>query len=245
MTMPSDTVTMYVPRQTAAGAPAYSRLSSDFVVSRNGVLVTISSLTEIGVPVGSLFCWYSFTVTELATTGLRLYTIEPAQNAYSTDYIGAWYGGEIEAYDLDSLAGLMLQQQGIPGVRSAADSNLGDIVDKDTYISDTLTMPLGKLSPHGITDISAAGITLQAAVMASAGGTSYPITATVVSGPGLTFNIRWSGGTSQPFPALVTTTPSMPQFIDVQILKTGAPNVIITTNRYTFTQVWERESRIV
>lgn len=244
MSQPGDTLTLYAPRQTAAGTPAYTRAVGDFVVACNGTLATLSSFTEVGVPSGSQFDWYSFTVTAPSTVGIKTYTIEPAQNGYSTDLIGAWYSGELEVYDNDALASLMLQQQGIPGVRSAADSSLGDIVDRDTYISDTLTMPSGKLSPFGITDISAAGITLEASVMATPGGTSYPITATVVSGTSFTFNLRWSGGASQPFPVLGSVS-SLTNYIDVQILKTGSPNIIITTNRYSFNQVWERESRII
>ncbi len=241
MSQPGDTITLYAPRQTPGGTPAYSRVLSDFVVSRNGILQTPGSFTEIGAPSGSQFSWYSFTVVLPTAIGQQSFSIEPAANAYATDLIPQWYGGELETYDIDALASLTLQQQGIPGVRSAADSSLGDIVDGDSYKSDTLTMPSGKLSPFGITDISAVGITVEAAIMAAPGGTSYPITATVVSGTGPTFTISWD---TQAFPALTTAT-SATWYIDVQCVKTGPPKQIITTNRYSFNQVWQRETRVV
>lgn len=235
-----DTVTLYVKRRTAMDQPAYSRSSTDFVVSCNGALVTISNFTEIGVPAGSLDCWYSFDVTDDDEAGQRLYAIEPAQNAYATDVLDPTdYGGEVENYDNDALAALMLQQQGVPGVRSAEDSDLGQIVDGDSFKSDTLTMPAGKLSPFSITDISAAGIAVEAAIMDAVGGTSIPITATVVSGTDLTFTIGWD--TQQH--AALTTQNEKTWYIDVQVIKTGPPKQIITTNRYKFTQVWQRETR--
>ncbi len=70
----------------------------------------------------------------------------------------------------------------------------------------------------------------------------FPITATVISGPGLTFTFSW---TTDPLPNL-DVQPSKAYFIDVQVVRsaiTGSPKVIITTNRYTFTRVWEREVR--
>jgi hypothetical protein len=239
MSVVNDTVTLYVGRQTADERPAYTRAAGDFVVSLNGVLKTIGNFTEIGNPTGSKWCDYSFTVGLDSAIGLKAIRVEPTDNTLSTDVIAVWYGGEIENYDNDMLASLLLTQQGIPAVTSAADNSLGDIVDGDSYKSATLTMPAAKLTPFSISDISAAGITVEAAIMGAPGGTSYPITAAVVSGTGLSFTISWD---TQLHPGL-TTTSSATWYIDVQVIKTGPPKQIITTNRYSFNQVWQRDTR--
>lgn len=241
MSVTGSTITLTVGRQTPDELPAYSRVESDFVVTLNGVLQALGNFTEVGVASGSRWCDYSFDVDLSDSAGVDAFRIETADNGYATDSIDRWYVSDTQGYDLDTLASLMLQAQGLPGVRSAADSDLGDIVDGDSYLSDTLTMPAGKLSPFGITDVSAPGITVEAAIMAAPGGTSYPITAAVVSGPGLTFTIGWN---TQQHPPL-TTQASVQYYIDVQVIKAGPPKQIITTNRYTFDDVWQRETRIV
>lgn len=240
MSVVGDTVTLSVGRQTPDEQPAYSRSSSDFVVTLNGVLQTISNFEEVGAATGSRYCEYQFDVDLNNESEIAKIRIETADNGYADDAIDVWYGGEVENYDVDSLASLLLTQQGVPTVTSAADSDLGDIVDGDSYKSATLTMPSGKLSPFSITDISAAGITVEAAIMGTPGGTSYPITATVVSGTGLTFTIGWD---TQPHPALSAGVNSATWYIDVQVIKTGPPKQIITTNRYSFNQVWQRDTR--
>ncbi len=239
MSVLGDTITLSVGRQTADELPATLRDSSDFVVTLNGALLTIGNFVEIGVATGSRWSEYQFDVDLDDAAEIQKIRIETADNGYADDSIDANYGGTIEAYDMDSLASLMLQQQGVPSVRSAADSNLGDIVDIDSFLSDVLTMPAGKLSPFSITDVSAAGITVEASIMATPGATSYPITCTVISGTGLTFTIGWN---TQQHPALGTAT-SATWYIDVQVIKTGPPKQIITTNRYSFNQVWQRETR--
>ncbi len=235
-----DTITIRTRRQAADGQPAQGRAVTDFVVTVDGELVTPGGFTDNGTAVGSVWNTYSFTVVSSSTVGISQITIEPAQNSYVSDLLDpTTYTIDGESYDNDALANLMLTTQGIPSILSAADSNLGDIVDGDSYKSATLTMPSGKLSPFSITDISAAGITVEAAIRGSVAGTSYPITATVVSGPDLTFTIGWD---TQQHPAL-TADQSASWFIDVQVIKTGPPKQIVTPNRYSFQQVWQRDPR--
>lgn len=240
---PGEPIAVVIGRQTAAGVASTGKVLVDFSITSylDGVAVTMTWVVTEGVTVGA-WRYYKFTSTIPSTAGYLQVSIQPATG---TDFVSpSGFGGEIESYDMDSMAALFLSSQGIPAVTSAADNTLGDIVDGDTYKSATLTFPSGKLSPHGITDISAVGITLRASIKATPGGTAYPITATVVSGPGLTFNISWPGGATQPHPAL-TTEANKAQFIDVQIVKTGTPNVIVTGYRLSFNQVWERETRVV
>lgn len=241
--IPGDLIEVNVWRQTAAGAASTGKVLADFIIDQqlDGDAVSMTWVVTEGVTDGT---WraYKFASTLPSTAGYLQLFFQPATG---TDFLSpSKFGGEIESYDMDSMAALFLSSQGIPAVTSAADNTLGDIVDGDTYKSATLTFPSGKLSPHGITDISAVGITLQASVKATPGGTAYPIVATVVSGPGLTFNISWAGGATQPFPAL-TTEANKAQFIDVQVLKSGTPNVIVTGYRLSFNQVWQREDRVV
>ncbi len=235
---PGNTIYLTIGRQTAAGLPSSGKALGDFTIAAyvDGVAASVSpSIAEIGV--NGAFQEYKAGFTVPSTAG-RLKLKFQAASGY--DIISPdIFEGEIESYDLDALASLFLTAQGTPGVLSAADSSLGDIVDGDSYLSGTLTMPAGKLSPFVIADISAAGITVEAAIMATPGGTSYPITVAVVSGVGLTFNIGWN---TQQHPAM-TTANSATWFIDVQVIKTGPPKQIITTNRYSFNQVWQRDTR--
>lgn len=230
------THTIRVQRQNAAGTVASSGLlSTAFLCYLDGVSQTLSSFSEVGT-VGT-WTEYKWTIPVSSTAGQHLVRTYAASGSDVILNDAIYY--DVETYDSTTLASLLLTNQGVPSVTSAIDNSLGDIVDGDSYLSSTLTMPAGKLSPFSISDISAVGITVEAAIMGTPGGTSYPITATVVSGPSLTFTIGWN---TQQHPAL-TTSPSAVWYIDVQVIKTGPPKIIVTTNRYTFAQVWQRDTR--
>ncbi len=241
MAQPGDTIYLVVGRQTPGGSGATGLVAADFVFAPSldgAVTAPVTTCTEIST-VGNVpnqWTQYKIAVTLTGSSGRFNERIMPASgfDLISPDV----FQGEIEAYDVDALAALMLTSQGVPAVTSAADNDLGDIVDGDSYKSATLTVPLGKLTPLGVSDLT--GLTAEAAIMLAPGGTSYPITMTVVSIPLLTFNISW---TTQQHPAL-TTQNSVQCFIDVQFILPGSPNKIATTNRYTFTQVWQRDTRV-
>lgn len=233
----SDTLTYRFARQNLLGTiGSTGKVAADFAVTLNGVSQAITALTEIGTT--GAWTEYSFTITAPATAGQFSVFIQPASG---TDVIFPMYFyDDLQAYDETALANLLLTSQGVPGTQSAADSALGDIVDGDSYQSATLTMPSGKLSPFSITNIAAAGITVEAAIMGTPGGSSFPITAAVVSGPGLTFTFSW---TAQQHTALAAGQQTAAWYIDVQVIKTGPPKIIVTTNRYSFNQVWQRDTR--
>lgn len=241
MARPGDTIYLVVGRQTPGGAGSTGKVAADFVFAPtlDGVVTTpVTTATEVST-VGNVpnqWTQYKIAVTLSSTAGRFSERVMPAGgfDVISPDV----FQGEIEAYDVDALAALMLTSQGVPAVTSAADNDLGDIVDGDAYTSATLTVPLGKLTPLGQSDLTA--LTIRAAIMATPGGTQYNITATIVSAVGLTFNFNWPGGASQPHPAL-TTENSKPWFLDVQLIKSAT--LIATTNRYTFTQQWQRDTR--
>ncbi len=223
-------------------------VAADFVLapSLDGAVTTpVTTATEVSTVGVAPNQWtqYKIAVTLTSSAGRLNERVMPASgyDLISPDI----FQGEIESYDMDALAALMLTQQGQPAVGSAADSNIGDIVDGDSYVSETLTVPLAKLTSlgYGIADLT--GLTIEAAIMDAPGGTSYPITCTVVSAPGLTFNFGW---TTQQHPAL-TTAPSKVWYIDIQLIKpldyplAGNLKTITTSNRYLFTQVWQRDTR--
>jgi hypothetical protein len=240
MPVPGEVVNFVIGRQTPAGAGASGKVAADFVMapSLDGTITTpVTAVTEMGL-VGNIpnqWSQYKVAVTLGSTAGRfnERIMVASGYDLISPDI----FQGEIEAYDLDSLAALMLTQQGQPAVQSASPSNIGDIVDGNSYQSATLTVPLGMLTAFGQSDLT--GLTIRSAVMTSPGATSYPITATVVSVPGLTFNFGWI---AQQHPAL-TTQNSVNWRVDIEFIKAGAPATIVTTNVYTFNQVWRAEVR--
>lgn len=235
------TYTYYVARQTASGTPAYGRGSSDFVVSLNGAPITYTGFAEIGTPAGSAWDIYTFTIQDPAAVGFREYLIEVANNQNNTDIImGGYISGAMQANDEDSLAGLLLLMQGVPAVQSANSSQLGDWVDGDAYTTPILQMPAGKLSQVGISSL--AGLTVEAGAMLAPNTTSVPIpTVTVIDPINFYFTFGWST-TSNPFTALGALT-QQTWSIDVHVIQTGPPKLIVTTNRYTLNQVWKRDTR--
>jgi hypothetical protein len=233
---PGDTITITVGRQTAGEQPAVNRSASDFVVSCNGELLTLSDFTEIGTPSGSLWCDYSFEVTDPGTAGRRSFRIEPAINSYSTDVISLdRLSGEVESYDMDALAGAILTSQGTPGILSQADSALGDVVEGDAWQSGTLTIPLGKVSPFGYSDLT--GMTISAAFKSQPSDSPVTCTAEFVSAAGLTVKAYFDT-----FPVgmnLGATEQTKTWYLDIQCKHTVSGR-IITVYRGSLNVVWER-----
>lgn len=241
--VPGDRLSLNVYRQTIANAAATGKTSANFTIQgyADGVAttLTVTSITEgatIG-PVGDQWRAYLVIIAAIpATAAFDQIEIFPDNSDIVSPNTIA---GEIQAYDLDSLANLMQDSTGVPAVASAVDTELGQIVDGDSYVSGTLTMNTSKLSPFGITDLSAVGITVEAAIAATPGGTQYPITITTISPTLMTYTLSW---TAQQHPAL-TTDQQKVWYIDVQVIKTGPPKLIVTTGRFRFTEVWQRDSR--
>jgi hypothetical protein len=235
MSKAGDILTLYCGRQTAGGLPASSRQATDFVVTQNGVLAQISNFTELGSPVGSAWDFYSFQVQDPMGAGARLYQIEPNSYSWPGDIItpNQW-GGWLAANDEDSLASLLLMQAGVPGVLSAADVSLGDIVDQDSYLSPTLTLPSGKLSPFGITTLT--GCTLVGKIDDQAGNPDVSMpTINVVNAAAFQIQIGW---TTWPVGiAGLGTTPSKTWYVDIRVT---SGSFVITAGRYSFRQVWKR-----
>lgn len=232
-----EAVSLVVFRQTAAGAPGTANtFSVDAFV--NGTSYSAGAVaTSLGNTADGLWHAWKIAVTLSSTSGENVLRIAAASG---TDVVEpSIWTGEAESYDADALAGLLLTSQGTPAVRSASDSDLGQVVDGDSYMSDTLTVPLGKLTPLGYSSLSPFTIS----VAAKSGNTTAAATsfssASIVSSTGLTYKFGWSA-----FPSdmnLATGEDSKDWYIDVQFKDTStSPATVITGGRYRLTVVWER-----
>lgn len=182
--------------------------------------------------------WHRLTYTVLA----GVWWVEPTLPSWAAD-IPRW-GGEGQSYDEDALAGLIQTSAGVPGVQSAADGDLGDVVDGDAWNSGTLYIPLGKLTPFGLAYADlASGFTYTAGfksdpadTMISSGTTVTPGASVAVDGA---FKVSWA--TFQTGMNLSSTERQKDWFLDIQ-LKQTAVSRIITTNRYALRVVWQRNT---
>ncbi len=240
MPLPSTTFTFDVWRQTLAGTPSLGKVIGDFNYSwlLDGVAQVIVPVVTEGATSGN---WraYKWVLTMPATTG----TFQALITSLSgTDAI---YGGQItldlQAYNETSLAGLILSSQGIPGIRTIDALDLGQVKSGDSYASGTLTVPLGKLTPFGFTDLTGLTISVEARTGPGTPAASVALTGTVVSIPGLTFNFKWD---TMPAGMVLTTETSVVWTIDVQFKETASPNRIITTNSYFIAVVWDANDTV-
>lgn len=188
---------------------------------------------------------------EVSNTGWHRVTyVVPAGVSYVRPTVPGWaadvprWGNEGQTYDEDSLAGLYLTAQGVPGVNSAADGTLGDVVMGDSFATGTLYIPLGKLSKFGyaFADL-ASGWTISAGLRDTPTATGYVVSG-VTATLGATastdgaFSVSWVTFPSQ---LNLTTEESKQWYMDVQLKRTSSSHVI-TTNRYGLRVVWQRDN---
>lgn len=159
---------------------------------------------------------------------------------------GAWIV-EGQAYDEDSIAGLILTSQGTPGVQSAADGDLGDVVMGDSWHSGTLTVPLGKISPFGYSDLT--GMTLTAglkqdpttsAILATSATSPAPYT-TIVDATARTVSLQWITFPTAMNLGSTASDLGADWYIDFQLKHTVSTR-LITTLRYKIRVVWQRDT---
>lgn len=128
----------------------------------------------------------------------RGYVKATVPSGYRSDPFGWSFDGQ--SYDDDAIAGLLQTNQGVPAVTSADDGDLGDIVWKDAWTSDTQTIPLGRLSRFGyaFSDL-ASGWTISAGFRQTPNGTAVlsgagpgnGITAAFVAATSGTYKVSW------------------------------------------------------
>ena len=232
-----EAVSLTVFRQTIAGAPS---TTSTFAVDAfvNGASYSaVATSTLIGATADGLWNAYKIALTLSSTTGNHELRIAPASG---TDIVEpAIWTGDAELYDSDSLAGLLLTSQGTPAVRSQSDSDLGQMVDGDSYLSDVLTIPLGKISPWGYSSLTPFTMSIAAkSANTTAAAVSFS-TATVVDASARTVRFGFDAFPSEM--ALASAENQKDWYIDVQFRDTSfTPNRVITGGRYKLTVVWER-----
>lgn len=235
MPLPSTTFTFDVWRQTAAGVASTGKVLADFAVEflLDGTVQAITPTVTEGATNG-LWRAYKFALTLPATTGIFQGFIDVASG---TDSVG---GGlvtlDLQVYNETSLAGLILTSQGVPGVRTAEANDLGQVVSGDSYASDTLTVPLGKLTPFAFTDLTGLTLSVEARTAPGTPASSVALTGTIVSAASRTFTFKWD---AMPAGMLLTTETAVTWYIDCQFRETAAPNRLITTNRYFVQIVWD------
>ncbi len=193
----------------------------------------------------------TWTIEPSGTNGRHVieYTV-PSGVALAMPTVPAWaldpgtWATEGQAYDEDSMAGLFLTAQGVPGVQSAADGDLGDVVMGDSWHSGVLTVPLGKISPFGYSDLT--GMTLTAGLKQDptttvvASSTTPNLYTTIIDASARTVSAQWIT-----FPTAMNLGSdaddlSATWMIDLQ-LKHTVSGRIITPLRYSLRVVWQRD----
>ena len=235
MPLPSGTLTFDVWRQTALGAASTGKVLADFAVVflLDGTDQVITPTVTEGATYG-LWRAYKFVLTLPATTGIFQGFIDVASG---TDVVaGGLITIDLQAYNETTIAGLILTSQGVPGVRTAEANDLGQVVSGDSYKSDTLTVPLGKLTPFGFADLTGLTLSVEARTAPQTPASSVALTGTITSVGNREFNFKFD---AMPAGMLLTTETSVTWYIDCQFRETASPNRIITTNRYFFQVVWD------
>jgi hypothetical protein len=241
-----DTIAQVLYLQTTAGVGASYANKAAF----QAALWDLSWVDSSGVALTSQPTW-SIAVVSGSTNGAHLLTYTlPSGFAVTkvtipSGYVdpGTWttFG---EAYDADSLAGLMLTSQGVPGVQSAADGDLGDVVMGDSWSSGVQTVPLGKISPFGYSDLT--GMTLTAALKQTpatspvASSTTPNLFTTIVDASARTIKAEWITFPSAMNLGATASDLSADWFLDFQ-LKHTVSGRIITGLRYKLRVVWQRD----
>ncbi len=243
MLRPGDTVYLPFTLQTTAGAAAV--YANKAALTGAGWTLTywnegaaVSSPTWDLVLVDSANGRYELSLLIAAAGTGEVFLKAPAGYVSSVET----YPLDIETYDLDSLANLFLTAQGTPGVQSAADGNLGDIVDGDSWNSGMLTVPLGSMVPLGVSVLT--GLTVEASFKRTPDDTAVTVSTTVIDNTARTLQVYFDT-----FPAgmaLAGTAQDQVWYLDVQLIRpasTGVTKRIRTPLRYQVRVVWQREVR--
>lgn len=235
MPLPSTTLSFDVWRQTAAGAASTGKVIGDFAyaILLDGTAQAITATLTEGATSG-LWRAYKMSFTTPATTGTLQAFFDVASG---TDVVaGGLVTVDLQAYNETTLAGLILTSQGIPGITTTDPSDLGQVKSGDSYNTGTLTVPLGKLTPFGFTDLTGLTISAEARTAPNTPSSSVALTSAIVSAASRTFYVKWD---AMPAGMVLTTETSVIWYIDVQFKETAAPNRIVTTNSYFIAVTWD------
>jgi hypothetical protein len=243
--IPGETINETILWGTAFGGPARGRTTTDLKLSgwSEGAAVTLTpTLTELADSLDGRWRAYKLSYALPSTVGLFKRQLG-SRNLFDVFSDPIAYP-ELESYDNDALAGLLLTSTGVPATASAADGDLGDVVENDSFMSAVTTIPLGKISPFGYSDLT--GMTISAGIKTVPTDTAIVTTtspaffANIVSAASRTVQFGWIT-----YPAGIIALASgeytKVAYMDVQ-LKHTASGRIITGLRYTFTVNWQRDT---
>jgi hypothetical protein len=175
-------------------------------------------------------------------SGIGYILLTRTNEYYRADPYGWAFNGE--TYTTDDIMGLLLTNQGIPVVSSAADGDLGDVVEGDSYESSAQVLTLSKLARFGYAyaDLSDPAFEFSAAFKHQPSDEPTEITFT----PGASiavdgaFSIGWVTMDDDMMLDEASEETSKLFYIDVQVRNTD-DDIIITTNRYVINVVWQRD----
>lgn len=153
------------------------------------------------------------------------------------------YTLDVEQNNLDGIESTLLSTTGLPSSSSTSATTtgaLGTMVSGDSYQSPTLTIPLTAFQAlFSQTDLS--GITIEAAAATDANATPINLpTPTIVNSASRIISLSWPLQTL----LLAAGVSSQNYQIDVQCIKPGAPNKILTVFQLSITVVWQSDVRV-
>lgn len=222
----------------SGGAVQTGEVANLSVVSHlNGATIDLSpSLAEI-----STSGYYTLSFNYPSSVG-RLRIEVKHSGSYTAD-VSLWEG-DVTVRDIDGLGLLLQQSSGTISPLSADDTDLGDIVEGDSYASGSLEIPLAKISRFGYADLT--GMTVTAAIKDEVGKTPIESSsapnffAAIDNASTRLVSIGWDTWPTDL--DLESTESDHEWFIDVQ-LKHTADARIITGLRLRMRVVWQREDR--
>lgn len=213
-----------------ANVAAYQSLGYDLIFNLDGVLVTPSyTVTPTGI---SGWHWIRWTAQE---GDYAIETTIPALHDANPPFVTAY----IDSVDIsDVFAAVNSGGELTPITQNLGDQNLGNLIDGDAFYTGTLTVPLSRLTPYGLTDLT--GCTISAAFRDNPSTVTIPIVANIISDVN-----REVEAHMDPFNVLMALGAlsgdlSKKWYLDIQIIKT-AGSIKITVARYTIDVLWQRD----
>lgn len=175
-------------------------------------------------------------------SGAGYFLLTKTNAYYRSDPYGWSFDGA--SYSIDDVMALLQINQGVPAITSAADGDLGDVVDGDSYRSAALTIPEGKLARFGYTyaDLASPDWIFSVGVKHVPSDDGFAID--FIPGASIAtdgaFSLGWDAMDTAMRLSDATDETSKQFFIDVQLINT-VDDIVITTNRYAINNVWERD----
>lgn len=169
-----------------------------------------------------------------ATTGDYLIQVTVPSGYLSSQEFWAVY---VYSNDIDTVISFVSTGSDLtPITLDLADQSIGNLVEGDAFATGSITVPLLRLSPFGLSDLT--NCTISAAFRKDPDATPVPITATIDDAANRIISAK-----ADTFPigmALDAGEQSVPWYLDIQIKHTPTGR-IITVARYRVDVIWQRD----